>query len=706
MGRKRQNDAQKRDAYQQKKERAARREADLSQAERDISPLPKLAPKDKRLKKEVSASFKRYCEIVHPGIFSLDWSDDHLEVIAKIQEIADTTGQLALAMPRGFGKTSLLEVAAEWAVLTGRSHYVVIVAASATNATKSLGRIKNHFADNPILLRLFPEACYPIVRLENLTQRCAGQTYQGRSTKIAWKGDNIVLPTIEGSLASGAKIETCSLGTGIRGGKHSIEIDGVAQDRRPDFVLVDDPQTDASAKSEIVCNRLEGLLKQGIKGLAGPNQKMRIFMACTVIAKDDLSDRFLDRKRNPSWNGIRKQMVYEWPKNQKLWDQWRDRYFQELANELDHADSDRFYLENREAMDEGSKVAWPAYTFSADIEAISNIHFCYQKIMRDDQEAFDCECQNAPPEPVDESVKLQQKEVSNRTNGLRRGEVPDQATTLTAFIDVQGSLLYYMVCGFESNFTGYVVDYGAWPEQRRSYYTLKEVTNTLQKKLPGQSLEAQLTHGIGRLVETLANREYKGTDGSKHKIDQLLIDAGYKDDVVKTFCRKFGHAQSGSKKWLMPSFGRSYAGRQKGIMDVSPTAVKKGHYWYLTKKGAAHNVNHILYDPDYWKTLVYQRLETAVGSRGALTFFGDAKTSHRMLAEQLTSEEQVTKMTSRQTYTLWELTRRGRDNHFWDCLVGCHIAASVCGVSLKEVASENLRKKKRTRRRHVRRFSS
>ena len=39
---------------------------------------------------------------------------------------------------------------------------------------------------------------------------------------------------------------------------------------------------------------------------------------------------------------------------------------------------------------------------------------------------------------------------------------------LTAFVDIQQKLLFYMVVGWEDDFTGYVVDYGSYPEQQRS----------------------------------------------------------------------------------------------------------------------------------------------------------------------------------------------------------------------------------------------
>ena len=43
--------------------------------------------------------------------------------------------------------------------------------------------------------------------------------------------------------------------------------------------------------------------------------------------------------------------------------------------------------------------------------------------------------------------------------------MPLAATRVTAFIDVHDKLLFYCVCAWEEDFTGYVIDYGTFPDQ-------------------------------------------------------------------------------------------------------------------------------------------------------------------------------------------------------------------------------------------------
>jgi len=50
-----------------------------------------------------------------------------------------------------------------------------------------------------------------------------------------------------------------------------------------------------------------------------------------------------------------------------------------------------------------------------------------------------------------------------KLNGMKRGEVPLGANHLTMFIDVQAKLLFWLVAAWEDDFTGYVLDYGAYP---------------------------------------------------------------------------------------------------------------------------------------------------------------------------------------------------------------------------------------------------
>jgi hypothetical protein len=83
-----------------------------------------------------------------------------------------------------------------------------------------------------------------------------------------------------------------------------------------------------------------------------------------------------------------------------------------------------------------------------------------------DEQAFWAEYQNEPLAVAegDEGL-LTADQIAAKTSGRRRGEVPLGANHLTMFIDVHDRLLYWMVAAWEDDFTGHVVDYGAYPDR-------------------------------------------------------------------------------------------------------------------------------------------------------------------------------------------------------------------------------------------------
>ena len=131
--------------------------------------------------------------------------------------------------------------------------------------------------------------------------------------------------------------------------------------------------------------------------------------------------------------------------------------------------------------------------------------------------------------------------------------VPIGASHLTMFIAVQGMLLFHAVVAWEDDFTGYVVDYGAWPDQQRSVFTLRDTQRTPARAAPGAGLEGAIYAGLEALTEEYLNREWRRDAGAMMRIERCLIDAnwGTSTDVVYQFCRQSAHAGL-----IMPSHGR------------------------------------------------------------------------------------------------------------------------------------------------------
>ena len=671
--------------YAEKKRRQAERNAAEVRAAQDIAPLPEVA--DPERKQEGIESFQRFCEIYFPEVFYLPWSPDHLRVIAKIERAVRTGGLFALAMARGSGKTVSCQMAVLWAAVTGQTPFVTLIAASADRAKDLLETIKTWLETNALLNADFPEVCYPIQCLERITNRQKGQKCDGEPTRIEWASDKIVLPTITDSAASGVVITCCGMkGSDIRGQNHA-RADGKVV--RPQLVMVDDPQTTESAWSPIQSQRREAILAGDVLGMAGPGKKIAGLMACTVIRPEDMADNILDRDKHPEWQGERTKMVYEFPTNEKLWARYAEIRGDSLRNDGDGSEATRFYQENREAMDAGSRVAWPERFNEDEISAIQ--HAINLRIR--DEAAFFAEYQNEPIlETIGEEM-LTAEEIAAKTNGYARGMVPISCNHLTMFIDVQQKALYWLIAGWDDAFSGNIIDYGTWPDQKRDYFTLRDIRKTLAMASPGAGLEGSIYKGLEQLCGELLTKTFHREDGAELRVVRCLIDAnwGQSTDVVYQFCRQSAHAAV-----LMPSHGK-YVGASS--VPFSDYRRKKGDqvglHWRIPNVTGQRQVRHVLIDTNYWKTFVHARLATATGDPGSLSLFGRDAARHRLFSEHLTAEYRIKTVAGERTVDEWKLRASHPDNHWFDCLVGSAVAASIQGAQLG--ALQSLKPKKRDR---------
>ena len=183
-------------------------------------------------------NFQLFCESYFPETYALAWSPDHLKVIEKIETAVLRGGLFALALPRGSGKTTITESAALWSMLYGHREFVVLIGATESAALELLDSLKTELEVNERLAEDFPEVCYPVAQLEGIANRCAGQLYKGERTRITWTSNEIVLPTVEGSRASGIIVRVAGITGRIRGMKFKRS-DG--RNVRPSLVVIDDP---------------------------------------------------------------------------------------------------------------------------------------------------------------------------------------------------------------------------------------------------------------------------------------------------------------------------------------------------------------------------------------------------------------------------------------------------------------------------------
>jgi len=488
-----------------------------------------------------------------------------------------------------------------------------------------------------------------------------------------------VLPTIEGPIAStgsGGVIKVAGITGRIRGMKHK-RADGKAT--RPSLVLLDDPQTDESARSPSQCATREQTLAGAILGLAGPGRKIAGLMTLTVVRPDDMADRILDRQKHPQWQGQRTKMVYAFPANEKLWREYARLRADGQRHDRGVAEATGFYRANQDEMDAGTVIAWRERHNPDELSAIQ--HAMNLKLDQGEA-AFWAEYQNQPlPDKADGEEMLAADVIAAKTNGMKRGEVPVGVNHLTMFIDVQGTLLFWLLCGWEDDFTGYLLDYGAYPDQKRSYFTLRDARKTLMGVHGGTGQEGAIHAGLEALTAQRLARRYHRDDGAQMTIERCLIDAnwGNSTDVVYQFCRQSSHGAV-----VMPSHGRYVGASSLPFGDYRPRKGDRvGLHWRVPGITGQRSVRHVLIDTNYWKSFIHARLAVAMGDPGCLSLFAPATgVDHRLLSEHLTAEYRVKTSGRGRELDEWKLQTPGADNHWLDCLVGCAVAASMQGAVL------------------------
>lgn len=695
-------------SYEEKKRREAERNRQKAMAGQDIGPLPDLADPDRR--QAACAGFRTFCETYFPRVFYRPWSEDHLRVIAKVERCILEGGLFAFAMPRGSGKTTLARLAGLWAVLTGTRHYVCLIGGSQERALELLANIRATILSPEYedLRADFPEALVPLQMLRNNARKQIGQHIDGEPTYCTWAANKLVFPAVTGerlpktlrdggcerSPSASSIIAVTSLDSNLRGQQHT-RMDGTII--RPSLVLLDDPQTRESARSASQTKYRLDLLNGDVLGMAGPGEKIATFLACTKMYEGDLADQILDRKRCPQWQGQCTRLVYAWPTNEKLWDEYRRIRDESLRQGNGGKEATEFYATHRGKMDVGAVVSWPE---RFNVDELSAVQHAINLRCDMGNEAFSAEYQNEPAAKQEtEGAMLSPHDVTERFNGRKRGEVPLACTKLTGFIDVHKKVLYWCVTAWQEDFTGFVIDYGTLLDQGRSYFTLANAARTLGRAFPGMGEDGALQAGLEKLVAELLARQWPKASGGVLRLDRLLVDMGYKPGIVAAVKHKAG----GSAMMLSKGVGIR-AGSKPISMYKRRPGWQIGHNWYVPNVRGTAEFPHVCVDVNYWKSFVHEHLAVAPGDPGALTLFGKAASEHLLFAEHIAGSETyvITSGHGRQVQE-WRQRPERPDNHWLDCLVGCAAAANMLGVKVPGQDARPVRQRKRYTQEDMRR---
>lgn len=693
--------ADKMRAASSKAQRAAVRDS------QDIGRPPEgLADPERRRQSDESLLF--HLSAYYPSTFNREFSPDHKRIIGQIQATLEEGGLKAVALMRGAGKSSILLRAVLWAVLTRRRRFVSLISATAKSARKLMGTLKKIILNTTKLQADYAAELHCFISLGGRSTLAAGQHVNGAKTNVVWEANMIASGYIEGVASSEFVISTVSLLGDVRG-QHYVTTTG--ETIRPDCVLLDDPQTKASAKSKPGTRTRMEVVNGDVLKMVGGDQQMAGFAAVTIIRRGDLADQLVDRSISKHWRGEKVPCVKEFPKDMGLWAEFEELYDFELSEDLPHTKSKKFVADNFEKMHEGSSLFWmDNYDRRNEVSALHRAMI----VRAQDLDAFNAECQLSPTVAGgDESqlFDLKADEIARRISPAKRHEIPEGVEVLTAFIDTQKDFLPYVVMGFTMTGRCYVIDYSAYPDQQKTYYGKQSLTRTLSDQFGEMALGDLVASGLDALVEDLMTAEYflkdYGSVGDKEKgestfsIDKLGIDVGFKlvANEVRTFCRESPH-----RARIHPQQGRFIGPDSQHWQKLASGKVRRSRGINVAFKDppkGTRGLAELHVDVNHWKCQAAEGLTVPPTSRKAILLYDDEPANHMMLGEHCEAEQPFQmKGKDGSEMIIWKDRESGQiDNDFWDGIVGCMAMASTLGVfdrtNQRSNASKGEKKKSR-----------
>lgn len=633
---------------------------------------------DVKRRKACVKSLGKFAKTYYGEMFNKPWSQAHKICIANMEYTIKNGGQFCFALPRGEGKTTLSKVAGIWAMLAGHRRYPILIGATEPKAEKLLKDVKAMLRFSDTLAEDFPEVCWPIRALENNAIRCKAQeaqvsaeladqlralynpktkiTGEPTKTEMTWTAKVVVLPTVEGCPTSGCVIEIGGLTGDIRG---RCVVNSSGEVLRPDLAIPDDPQTHDSAKSPTQCADREEIINADVMGLAGPGEKITVFMPCTVIKHDDLASRLLDPERNPDWQGERHAMITSWPEDMDKWEEYNRVRIDGLRAKDGGKAANKFYRKYKKELEKGASVSWEARKDTKDCSALQHAMDLFFRL---GEKAFLSEYQNEPPMENMSIYELQPEMVKGRAVGMEYRHIPIHAQFLTGMIDVNRYGLHYTVMGVTNDFACSICDYGKWPP---SY---KEVIWSEEKH--GGKTEAQAIYeAVYNFCTEIAGRHYmRGND--RKLLDLLTVDCGYLMDMV------FRATEAVNQ--VLPVQVVASRGRSTKFYRENKAIGRLGDHCYRDvwqQKGRV-----LVHNADYWRSRCQQGWLLSPGAPGSISLFGNSS-QHDNFADQICSEvlrEHV--KTDKAEFYDWQ-KKPGLMNDLLDSTVGAMAAASIVGAS-------------------------
>jgi len=214
-----------------------------------------------------------FCKVFMPRTFTRPFSKAHMAVFKALDD--DSIQKLVIALPRGWGKTSIINKAyPAKKILFQDRHYIVPISATGSSAIEFSENLKSELLTNTDITDIFGP----------IRSRAIGDE-QGSFSTIEWVTD------------SGIKVLPRGAGQQIRG--------RIFRDHRVDLFIVDDIDDDEAVESEERRGKLKDWFMSALRNTVDYSQNWRIIVVGTVLHEDSLLSNLLDPNQFTSWTKLR-----------------------------------------------------------------------------------------------------------------------------------------------------------------------------------------------------------------------------------------------------------------------------------------------------------------------------------------------------------------------------------------------------------------
>ena len=660
------------------RERQRQRMAERRASERDLA-IPR--PVNVARRRQTIRDGELFLTTYFPDVFYEPFTTDRRDMHESIVRAAMYGGDQAIAGPRGEGKTKLAIYTALYLVVTGMSVFPIVIGKNQRKSEAELLTVREKLQQSPLLLDDFPELCVPFQSVGGWSSRARMQTVRGRYTNIKIAADHIIFPTVTAdmlpldwpadlpSVSRGQILASVGIDGGIRGTNY--------RDVRPDIAIIDDIEDRQAAESEALIAKNDDIIEQDIGGLSASAERVARVFLCTIQNRKCIAYKYTDPKQKPSWKGKRYRRMITPPDRMDLVQEYMRLRIEREDSDPDARVAFRYWRDNLPEIERDCVVS-NASSFSrkqhedGEPLELSAVMAYYNKVADLGAKAVSTEIDNDPPEEVGpQGSGLIWQTVASRLSGLDRGQVPANASCITAGIDLGKYLCHWVVIAWWKGAGGCIIDYGR-----------AEVAGT-DRAMDSEASEPMIYRTLLQWREELLAKQYVDAAGSARKVDAVFVDSGAFTDAPYQFVRDVRGTPFFVAKGMVP-----YRDKREETDKIKPGAHL--HAAYQEAQGLW------LYEMDtnYWKQFVHERFLTPTFDeqnflrRGALSLFvqpNDRK--HTSYAQHIVAEELVSEFKEGKGVKTW-WNKVNENNHWLDATYMAAAAASARGIYLLSATPE------------------